>query len=197
MSGRYLRQLKALMPRGRIWEMKPGGVLYRLTAGTAEAFERVHVFFERILRESDISTATENSLDEWERDYGLPDLCSSGVNTLPSERARAVRSKMNMGAGQEIAAFRQVLEDLGYEGSVTPVVPFVCGKSMAGRDRLNGDGYCRYYLTVEFKPRKTMFVNEAGESEEKTVYGDDLICTLDRMKQAHTAIVYYIKEETA
>lgn len=175
--------------------MKPGGVLFRLTAVAAEAFERVHVFFEEILKESDISTASAKSLDEWERDYGLPDLCSSGVNTLPAERAQAVRSKMNMGAGQEIAAYRQVLADLGYEGNVTSVVPFVCGKSMAGRDRLNGDGYCRYYLTVEFKPRKTMFVNEAGESEEKTVYGCDLICTLDRMKQAHTAIVYYVVEE--
>ena len=101
----YLNQLYALLPKGKIWEQKTDSVMCRLLNVAADALYDVHLFFERILRESDISTATELSLDEWETDYGLPDICSYGVNTLPIERRKAVQSRMNMGAGQEKKTF--------------------------------------------------------------------------------------------
>ena len=102
---------------------------------------------------------------------------------------------MNMGAGQEKTAYEQVIKDLGYVGSVTALQPFVCGKSRLGKDALNNEMHCRFCLIVSFYPRITTFTNENGETEEKTVYGDDLICTLDRMKQSHTRIYYKILED--
>ncbi|MGN0905340.1 MAG: putative phage tail protein [Alphaproteobacteria bacterium] len=191
----YLNQLYALLPKGRIWEQKPDSVMCRLLSVAADALYDVHLFFEQILRESDISTATELSLDEWETDYGLPDICSYGVNTLPIERRKAVQSRMNMGAGQEKTAYEQVIKDLGYVGTVTALQPFVCGKSYLGKDALNNEMHCRFCLIVSFYPRITTFMNENGEMEEKTVYGDDLLCTLDRMKQSHTRIYYKILED--
>lgn len=191
----YLNQLYALLPKGRLWEQKPDGVLYRLSTVVADAFNQVHLFYERVLRESDISTATELSLDEWETDYGLPDVCSFGVNTLPEERRKAVQSRMNMGSGQGKSAYEQVIKDLGYVGCVTSFQPFVCGKSRLGKDALNNGERCRLCLKVSFYPRTTTFVNEQGQTEEKTVYGDDLMCTLDRMKQSHTRILYQILED--
>lgn len=190
----YLNQLYALLPKGRIWEQKPDSVMCRLLSVAADALYDVHLFFEQILRESDISTATELSLDEWETDYGLPDICSYGVNTLPIERRKAVQSRMNMGAGQEKTAYEQVIKDLGYVGTLTALQPFICGKSHLGKDALNNEIHCRLCLIVSFYPRITTFMNENGEMEEKTVYGDDLMCTLDRMKQSHTRIYYKILE---
>ena len=188
----YLNQLYALLPKGRIWEQKPDSVMCRLLSVAADALYEVHLFFEQILRESDISTATELSLEEWETDYGLPDICSYGVNTLPIERRKAVQSRMNMGAGQEKTAYEQVI---GYVGTLTALQPFICGKSHLGKDALNNEIHCRLCLIVSFYPRITTFMNENGEMEEKTVYGDDLMCTLDRMKQSHTRIYYKILED--
>lgn len=190
----YLNQLYALLPKGKLWEQKPGSVLYRLMSVVADAFHKVHLFFRQILIESDISSATEKSLDAWEKDYGLPDVCSYGVNILPTERSKAVQSRINMGAGQQKTAYEQVIKDLGYVGTVQAFIPFICGKSHLGKDVLNNEAHCRFCLLVSFYPRTTTFINANGETEEKTVYGDDLMCTLDRMKQSHTLILYKILE---
>ena len=142
-----------------------------LLSVAADALYDVHLFFEQILRESDISTATELSLDEWETDYGLPDICSYGVNTLPIERRKAVQSRMNMGAGQEKTAYEQVIKDLGYVGSVTALQPFVCGKSRLGKDALNNEMHCRFLpdhqIIISFYISNDGFINLIAAKMEK------------------------------
>lgn len=84
----YTEQLLHLLPRGRAWPRAPGSFLRRLLAGVAAEFARLDAAGTALLDEAYAARAFE-LIEEWEKDLGLPDACTSLGATITARRAAA------------------------------------------------------------------------------------------------------------
>lgn len=109
----YGRQLKQLLPSGKLWNLEPGSVLSKLLLGTSEELARVDARGADLVEESDPRTATE-TLDAWERMLGLPDGDVLVVPGTTAARRQAVVSKLLKTGGQSRAYYIQLAAACGY-----------------------------------------------------------------------------------
>lgn len=118
---RWAYVLKALLPPGKLFdemETPPvqgeGPVLWRLFKAFGKELERLELRILVALAEMDPRTAQE-TLDEWERMYGLPDL---RVPVLPSgtaQRRAVVVAKVITRGAQNEAAYELLINALGWQ----------------------------------------------------------------------------------
>jgi uncharacterized protein YmfQ (DUF2313 family) len=132
-----LPQVLALAPRGPAWGTDE--------AGDGAGASPVQLGFWRGLaawvadlntREFDLATqalpsAITWSLPDWERDYGLPDTCSSGQGGTPA-RVAAVRARFGALGGQSPAYFVCLAQSLGYDISIEEPTQFLIDTSEVG-----------------------------------------------------------------
>lgn len=104
--------LRQLLPRGRAWNLKPGGVFERLLRAIGEEFARIDARGLDLIEEADPRTALE-TLADWEAELGLPDECTSAPDGV-AERRAAVMQKLTVLGGQNAAWFIDLAARLGY-----------------------------------------------------------------------------------
>jgi len=183
----YYRQLLGLRPPGPAWP-PDDPILWGLAAECA----RVHARLVSLLDEADPRT-TREMLPAWERQAGLPDVCSAGIATTVQERRAAVIDTVTARGGASIPYHEEIATRLGYAVAIREFRPFVCGKSRCG-DVLGGAHRNRYYLRVTvLGPRLTNFragVSRCGESLGKFSRAKDLECRLRRVVHAHIALIF-------
>lgn len=166
----YARQLRALLPQGRLWQFRPDAVFLQLLAGIAETFYRLHVRCAALARETDPRTTSE-LLPEWESTVGLPDGCIP-VGSTTEQRRAAVVARFTATGGASAAYFEAVAARYGYTVTVTNVglhawrisTPLSVGivHAKAGRSR-------------------------AGDAI-RSFSNSQLECLFDRIKPAHTVL---------
>jgi uncharacterized protein YmfQ (DUF2313 family) len=118
---RWAYVLKALLPEGRLFdemETPPaqgeGPVIWLLLKAFGKELERLELRIHVALAEMDPRTATE-TLDEWEKMYGLPDV---RVPVLPSgtaQRRAVVVAKVISRGAQNAAAYELLINACGWE----------------------------------------------------------------------------------
>ncbi len=189
----YLSMLKSLLPRGQAWNRESPSILSATLTVMALAFQRVADRAHDLVEESDPRT-TREMLEDWERNYGLPDACT-GVATTLQERRQAVLQKKTSIGGQSKAYFIARAAALGYaDVTIREYRPFTCGRSRCG-ETLGGPPTNRFIWTVHVPgPRVTRFKtggSRCGESLGKVARAVDLECVLQKLSPAHTRLIFF------
>lgn len=198
----YAQALTALLPQGRAWPRNADSVIMKVVRGLAEIFGYVDRRAADLLEIEADPYRTIEMLDDWERNYGLPEPCVAEPLTLADRHSMLVR-KITMLGAQSRAFFIGVAAWLGYTITITEYAPFMCGVSEAGDTRDEAGEYrwqigpleMRFYWTINVANAALSWFR-SGESEAgidphlRIGLATDLECLLRRFKPAHTDIVF-------
>jgi len=195
----YVSALLGLLPQGQAWPKQPGSTLERACTGLSLFWGFVDSRAADLLeRESDPRAATDSSyppdawnpdgrqdglLDDWERNWGLPDPCYEAPQSIGDRQIELVRRMTMLGAQS-----RQFFIDLaaefgsgaGYPITITEYRTFVVGMDRCGDNRVTGNGSARewddpdinynaYWNRPVLNPRGVPVAN--GEQSEWPYYG--------------------------
>lgn len=119
----YLRQLKALLPPGVVFDREPDSVVTQTLEATADELARVGARGVDLIEESDPRTADE-TIGDWERILSLPDESVLAIPATLAERRIAVAQKYASRGGQNREFFIALAAACGYElADVTLAIP--------------------------------------------------------------------------
>ena len=194
----YADQLGQLLPRGRAWARGADTVLGRLLGGMSAEFARVDARAAVLVDEADPRTALE-LLPDWERVAGLPDNCTGASGTI-TERRIALASKLTQLGGQSVPVLVELAATLGYFIEIDELTS--CDAGFAAGAELFDDGW-RFSWQVEVVLDETAYRDNYAEFVVGSEAGDplrsygalDLECLFDRVKPAHTSVVYVYSVE--
>jgi uncharacterized protein YmfQ (DUF2313 family) len=212
----YAGQWVQLFPQGTAWPRNPASVFFNFLLGlsgiwgssdtsTVSVDGRAGDLYER---ESDPRTTVE-LLPDWERAFGLPDLCLAEPLTI-GDRQKALTARVGMTGGQSRAWFIAYAAQIGYQIEIIEHAPFMCGVSQCGdttgwngeslsgpRWEITDDPTIRWYWTVApLNIRLTWFRCGGGGGQcgvdPMLIIGQatDLECSFQRYKPAHTVITF-------
>jgi len=168
----YARQLRALLPRGPLWQFEVSSTFLRVLEGLAETFARLHLRAEDLLKEADPRSTTE-LLTEWEETVGLPDGCVPEGGSTEQRRA-AVVARLTATGGASAAYFEAVAARYGYSVTVENVGLHAWRISTA---EMTGIVHAKAGLSRAGDPIRS-FGNEQLE------------CLFSRIKPAHTVLTF-------
>lgn len=183
----YLQQLQALLPPGAAWPRDDDAALTKLLAAEADELARIDQRAEQLLAECDPRTVSE-LIDDWERNFGLPDPCLTAAASI-AERRKRLLQKVSAQGGQSIAFFISVLTSLGYAGcTVTEFAPMKCSSKCNAALNQGGWPFAWRVKVPQTADVKTLTV--AGRCNESlATWGDPgLACLLAAKKPAHTTL---------
>jgi uncharacterized protein YmfQ (DUF2313 family) len=204
----YAAAFLDLLPFGAVWPRDPESVQSRFFSGLAKIWgENVDPRAADLLtRESDPRQTIE-LLPDWERNWGLPDPCVAEPLTI-GDRQRALVAKMTMIGGQSRQFFIRLAATIGYNIDIIEYAPYMAGVSRAGDTRATGAAgepfrwqagapEMRFYWSIKVDTvRLTWFRagwggGQAGVDPHLRIgIATDLECLLNRVKPAHTQIVF-------
>ena len=186
----YQQQLAALLPQGAIWPRDNDSNLMTLLLGLAQEFARVDRRAADVIRESDPRTTLE-LLEDWERNWGLPDTCLADVEQTIAERRDALVAKIVGTGGQSRPYFIDVAAALGFTITIEEFRPFRAGLGRAGDALTNGDWQ---YTWRVHAPAVTVRPFRAGvgvAGEPLRTWGNvALECKLGQYQPAHTILQF-------
>lgn len=208
---KYKNLLKNLLPKGRLWTTKDKPTFDKFLEESAQEFCRVDERVSKMFIEVDPRTATDaEALDRWEGVLGLPDECTPEGQTESERQVQATQKLTNIG-GNSKAFYEFLINQLGFESTVTNWLPFTAGSkagdrltnffnrhfvagSLAG-ERLTEIGW-RYYFNAELPiTAASVFVAGSLAGEPLRTFSNPLIeCTLKKLKPAHAGITFSFKE---
>lgn len=187
----YTKLLQSLLPRGRVWTRDWGSVLKQVLHGQSDELSRVDGRSEDLVFERDTRNTNE-LLTDWERDLGLPDECSQDGATV-SERRKEVNAKFTQKGRQDKQYFVDIALALGWTITITEYTPFICGVGVSGE--FCGDSEVIFQWTINVNATETTIFFTSGSSESGDPLSElagveTLICTMNRLKPAHTQLFF-------
>lgn len=201
----YRSMLLNLLPVGLAWPRQADLTRDALLEAESVELVRVDGRVNDMIRESDPRSAIE-TLADWERVAGLPDSCVVVSSITVQERRARLVQKLTSTGGQSLGYFAAISAGLGYPVEYREHRPFVVGQSQVGLTEsagpastyvygLTDDPGIRYYWNVAvLQPRVTWF--KVSESElgkdplAKIDIAADLECVLNKLKPAHTVLIF-------
>lgn len=189
-QGAYLGQLQGLLPPGQAWTRERSATLTKVLNVIAAELARVDARLQELADEAD-TRVTDEMLEDWEHEYGLPDTCTPAAVTR-QERIDALIEKYRRLGGQSPTYFIALAERLGYEIEIEEYRPFICGWSECG-EALNGGDEVRYQWTVRVLGARLIEFycggSECGEALGDFRRAEDLECLLRLLQPAHTYLI--------
>ena len=186
---KYRDLILNLLPTGFAWNKGVNSNLSKLAKAIGNEFARFDQRKNDLLNEADPRSASE-LLEDWERNFGLPDECGASDRTYLERRSQLLQKFTSRG-GQTPSFFKQVIKDLGFDAEIVEHRPFKAG-SKAG-DQITNTKDWRFTFTVTLPP-SLFYKFKAGQGkagEPLAVYRDDSVkCIIDRIKPAHTFARY-------
>lgn len=185
----YVDGWNDLLPTGDAWPREPDTVLQKTITGLAQIWDTQVETNAALLLQTESNPQTANILlPDWERAFGLPDLCFPGSPTTVQRQANLVGRMTFLGA-QSRDFFINEAAALGQTVVVQEYSPYQCGISGVGDTRnidpdgLNsyrwglGDETIRFYWTAHVTALTASWA------------GGDCFCIFNRWKPAHTEVV--------
>lgn len=169
----YALALLQLLPPGALWRSlgRQGTQFRALLAAHADELARVDQRGRDLLDEADPRT-TEELIEQWEAQVGLPDPCVTTPQTLDERRA-AVVARLVTPLGLNEAFFIELAAAAGYTITIQSRPVRLYGRAVYGGPY--GDTDWRYVWVV--------VVDGSGPSEP-------LECLFERAKPAHTVVQF-------
>jgi len=179
--------LQRMLPRGPLWRDPRQQVQPAFWRAVAEPFLAVFTAARDAARASTVVTAPVDSLDDWERDYGMPGPCMppTADATLRRLRLRIARQPGGASAGYFICLAGRYGYAIDIEDGFCP---FAASENGCGEAGLNDDEDL-FIVTATVAGQVRWFA--AGDSGCGEVglgdfpVADDLECLIRRLKPAH------------
>ena len=200
----YTEAFAALLPRGAAWPRQSDTLFMTALRGLAQIWGFIDSRAADLLERESDPRRTVELLEDWERNWGLPEPCFEEPMTL-ADRQNALVTKMTMIGAQSRAFFTSVAAQVGYVISISEFSPFTCGLSRVGDTRWLYDGVhyqwqigppeIRFYWTCSvMQARLSWFRCSAGQCgvdpHLRIGVATDLECLLNKWKPAHTQIMF-------
>lgn len=187
----YLQQLKAVLPRGWLWESlrEEGKTFGELLHALAEEFARVDASNEQLIDEADPRT-TLQLLPEWEAFASLPGKCSGLALTTDERRADLLHALVAIG-NLSRSHYLGLAESLGFpDASITEydshTVDATVDAPLYGEDWRFAWKLIAAATTVnQFDVQSTV-----DESLGDVAPQSKLECQINYMKPAHTIALF-------
>lgn len=181
----YTQALLALFPQGISWPRNVNATLYKVVNGMAQSMGYVDGRAADMLTiEADPRFADE-MLDDWERNYALPDICIPYPPTTQFDRRVALVAKMTMLGAQDRNFFTDLAASLGQTINIQEYAPYMCGVSRCGDTR-----------TALYGADSAHYRWQLGSTEMRFYWTIDLTsvlsgaeCVLRRYSPTHTELV--------
>jgi uncharacterized protein YmfQ (DUF2313 family) len=126
--------LANLLPTGAAWPREPDRIIMKVVSGLAEIFGFVDSRAADLLERESDPRQTIELLQDWERNWGLPDPCFAEAITV-AERQKMLVMKMTLLGAQSRAWFIEVMAWIGHTISIKEWAPFMAGVSRVGDTR--------------------------------------------------------------
>ena len=203
----YAELLQSLLPLGQAWPRDYDSAMMKTVRGLSGIWGDIEIRASKLLEiESNPRTTTE-MLADWERNWALPNPCLTDPPTALDERRAALVFKMTEIGGQSRQFFIDVAEAYGFEITITEYAPYMTGVSQVGDTRgydpadpdhyhwTLGPAENRFYWTVHVNAAKFTYFHcnssQCGVDRLLRIgIASDLECILDKLKPAHTDIVF-------
>lgn len=183
----YIAQAQRLLPAGPIWPRHPEAVLTRLLAGFADFLAVVDADARTFIEEADPRT-TQAFLEDWEKETGLPDICSGLAETMAERRDQVVARLVARG-GQSAAYFIEVAAALGYAVTIEEHFTLTCADPCDGC--LNPWPWPRTWTVhAPAETIRDLSCNGASDEPLRTWGNQPLECALSRWSPAHTNVLF-------
>lgn len=187
----FVHATYGLLPSGRAWNRDRGSLQGAFWGAHADIQADVHARAAELSEiESDEAQTTE-LLPDFERAYGLPDPCLPLGATLQQRRGALV-ARIIQGGGQSRGYFIAVAAALGFTITIDEFTPMRAGLMQAG-DRCRGPAWrFVWQVNVLGAGSVTRFRAGASAAGEKltTIENTSIACLLNRLKPAHTLILF-------
>lgn len=167
----WREMLKSYLPRGRAWQVAPGGAFEGLLHGLAEEFARAEARLVQLIDEADALTSVE-MIGDWERVLNLPDSCAPASSDLAARQLAANQRLVSIG-GQSALYFQQLAARIGYTVEIQEYRPARIGDRI-GRRLFSGAWQFAWGVRVLIP----------GPAEL------DLECLIRRHSPAHTTVFF-------
>jgi uncharacterized protein YmfQ (DUF2313 family) len=176
----YCRQLKLLLPRGRVWVLDEGAELPNLLLAISDELARVDGRAAQLLRERDPRTADE-TLEDWEKVLAVV----PAEGATDAGRRLAIAAKLIATGGQTAAYYLAVALALGFAATVAVTDDYVWTMTVD----LGAS-------TSPFPLRVQTFRSGASRSGDRlrswTI--PELETEINRLKPAHTRALFVYQE---
>lgn len=192
----YLEMIWSLYPSGLAW-VRENGALDKLNTVIAAELLKIDGRIKALMNEADPRTTSEMIID-WERVWGLPDECTLLGSTIQERRA-AIISKMIMAGGMSPAFYQALIREMGYDAdNLIEWKPLVIGERLTTGTMTDPDPLTRFcWGWAVYGLNANMF--ECGISECLDPLGDwsegeELLCRMNKLKPAHTKVIFNFME---
>lgn len=193
----YKEMIWGLFPQGKAWTREKNNTLEKFVTAIAAECVRIDGKSTALHSEADPRT-THELLEDWEKDFGLPDECTPLASTMQGRRA-AVMAVRN----QERSLRKQVILSaaaaLGEDIDINEWHPFVCGISECGSSDMLGDENVRFACTITVFGYPIRWfeagVSVCGDALGSWTDAAELICRINKIKPAHVKIFFDYEEE--
>lgn len=186
----FLAALQGLLPQGAAWPRDPEAMLTQLLDAMAERLAAVQGRIVTILEAESLPPATAELLPDWERAFGLPDICAAADDSTAARRAALVARVIEQG-GQSRAYFIAYAAALGFVVTITEFRPARIGTAAIG-DPIYGEDWAHAWRINA--PTTTVIESRIGLSaigDPLRDWGNDrLECALSHVMPAHTNLLF-------
>ncbi|WP_052161061.1 putative phage tail protein [Hoeflea sp. BAL378] len=193
----------SLWPRGSAWGTPDGEApstvsrIAGLTRALLSPFVELYAKAWRLTEESR-SASLVDSLEDWERDFGLPENCSSEGQTLDA-RLAILRARVARLATITPADVIRLAARLGYVVAIEEPDAFLAGESTClGLGELSAAGLERQWVVLVRYAPFTQFETGIGEAGIDRLLGFDhdvLECEIRRISPGWTTVIFNYAEQ--
>ena len=187
-AGDYFNELAALLPQGPAWAIDEPSTLTLFFDSWSQEFARAQARAEALGEEADPRTTYE-LLPDYERLFGLPTACMSGIAQSVKQRRQALQAQMISGGGQSLAYYVALALAAGFVITITEFRSWTVGMTidlpLCGSDLA--------YVWQVNAPLNTIsyFTMSSAVDEALASWGNNLLeCLINRFKPAHTVALF-------
>jgi uncharacterized protein YmfQ (DUF2313 family) len=139
---------------------------------------------------------TDQLLPEWQATLGLPDPCAGPSPTLQQSQAQVVARLTGRGKNQSQAYFISFAANLGFAITITQFAPARAGVLRAGQPA-RGQAWAFAWQVNASAITQTFFrAGRSSAGEPLVVVSNSVLqCELNRLRPAHTVIIFNVGED--
>lgn len=179
--------LKALLPRGVLWNLEADSNISKTLLAAADELARIDTRGDDLIREIDPRTTSE-LLTDFERVYELPDPCLGEDQSTPQRIASLVQKVTAVG-GQTAEYYIGVAARLGFTITITEFRKHTVGNKV--NDPIYGVAWnFAWQVNAPLNTVGQFVVNNTVADPLAWFGNDQLECVIEALKPAHTEVIF-------
>lgn len=177
----YRRLLQSLLPSGRFWTRAESSNLTELLNGMGESLSRVEGRAEDLIEEA-FPTRIQETFEEWEEDFALPDEGKS-IESTNEGRREVIHAKFIATGQQNAAYFMDIADALGYSITIEGIAKSLVGLMTIG-DSVITEEEARFYwfVNIDVTAEMIQYFTKANILQ--------LIIDISKRAPAHTIVLF-------